>query len=706
MILGNDGGGTVSPNGGISWSTLYNQPTGEFYHVITDNQTPYRVFGAQQDNTTMSIPSRSNNPAIVLPEWREIGGGESGYIAVRSDNPNIVYAGSMSGYLTRYDFESDLVHDVTVWPEATTGAAKELKYRFNWTSPISLSPHDPNVLYSGGNRLFRSADEGSSWEAISPDLTRADPETLEPSGGPITKDNTGAETYATIFAFAESPVEAGVLWAGSDDGLINVSRDSGSSWQNVNPPTLPDWALISFIEASPHEGGTAYVAATRYKSHDDKPYLYKTNDYGATWTEITNGIPADDFTRVIREDPEQRGLLFAGTETGVYVSFNDGGNWERLQLNLPIVPVHDLVITQDDLVVGTHGRSFWIIDDMTPLRQAADDLAGKSAHLFTPRDTIRFPGGRGFGHSPVPGKNYWFAGGMIPSYDRITTPDGETENHYLDAGNNPPDGVLIHYFLKDKPEDELTLTFLTADGEEIRSFKGKRDESEKKDEKEKDDEPKAPARAGGNRFAWDMRYPGPTKIADADPIEFPVSGSVVAPGEYRVRLTVGCESQEASFAILPDPRLNASQADYDAQSDLQKKITGKLSETNEAIARIRSIRSQADSWAERVDDESIKTAAKNLSETLYDIEGELIQYKAKSVQDTLNFPIKLNAKLAGLASTVSNAPGAPTKQSYDIFDELSSRVDAQVERLSAVVAKDVAEFNALIQKANVSAVAP
>ncbi|MBA2454211.1 MAG: hypothetical protein H0V47_13660 [Chloroflexia bacterium] len=653
----------------------------------------------------MSIPSRSNNPAIVLPEWREIGGGESGYIAVRPDNPNIIYAGAMSGYLTRYDFASDLVHDVSVWPEAATGAAKELKYRFNWTSPISLSPHDPNVLYSGGNRLFRSADDGKSWDEISPDLTRADPETLEPSGGPITKDNTGAETYATIFAFAESPVEAGVLWAGSDDGLIHVSRDSGASWHDVNPTTLPDWALISFIEASPHEGSTAYVAATLYKSHDDKPYLYKTNDYGETWTEITNGIPADDFTRVIREDPERRGLLFAGTETGVYVSFDDGGNWQRLQLNLPFVPVHDLIVTQGDLVVGTHGRSFWIIDDISPLRQMADELAGKDAHLFVPRDTIRFPGERGFGHSPVPGKNYFFAGGMIPSYDRTTTPDGETEQHYLDAGNNPPGGVLVHYFLKEKPESELTLTFLTAGDDEIRSFKGKRDdEPEKKDDEKKDDDPKAPAKAGGNRFVWDMRYPGPTKIADGDPIEFPVSGPEVAPGEYKVRLTVGDESQEATFAIVPDPRLDASQTDYDAQFDLQKKITAKLSETNEAIARIRNIRSQAEAWAGRVEDDKIKEAARILGEKLYDIEGELIQYKAKSIQDTLNFPIKLNAKLAGLAWTVSNAPGAPTKQSYTLFDELSSRVDAQVKCLNELVEKDVAAFNKLIGDSGLPAV--
>ena len=707
MILGNDGGGTVSTNGGVSWSTLYNQPTGEFYHVTVDNQFPYRVFGAQQDNTTMSIPSRSNNPAIVLPEWREIGGGESGYIAVRPDNPNVIYAGAMSGYLTRYDYDSDLVHDVSVWPEADTGAAKEHRYRFQWTSPIHLSPHDPNVLYSGGNILFRSTDEGSNWEPISHDLTRADPETMEASGGPITKDNTGAETYSTIFAFAESPVERGVLWAGSDDGLVHVSRDNGATWQIVNPPNLPDWALISIIEASPHHGGTAYIAATRYKSHDDRPYLYKTNDYGASWKLIVNGIPEDDFTRVIREDPERRGLLFAATETGVYVSGNDGEVWERLQLNLPLVPIHDLVITQGDLVVGTHGRSFWIIDDISPLRQMAEEIAEKPAHLFTPRDTVRFPGYRGFGHKPVPGKNYWFAGGMIPSYDLTTKPDGDTEQHFLDAGNNTPNGVLVHYFLGEDAGEDVSLTFLTADGEEIRTFKGKpREDAEKKDDKDgkKDDTPKIPSTAGGNRFVWDMRYEGPTKIDDGDPIEFPVAGPQVAPGEYCVRLTRVDESQEASFRILPDPRINASQTDYDSQLDLQQKISGKLSETNEAIAKIRNIRKQADAWAERIDDQKVKDAAKALSEKLYDIEGELIQYRAKSIQDTLNFPIKLNAKLAGLAWTVSNAPGAPTRQSWELFDELASRVDQQVARLHEVIRNEVADFNDLVEQAGVDAV--
>lgn len=699
MILGNDGGGTISTNGGGSWTTLYNQPTGEFYHVTVDNRFPYRVYGAQQDNTTMSIPSRSRNAAITLPEWREIGGGESGYIAVRPDNPDIVFAGSMAGQLTRYDFDSDLVHTVSVWPEFSTGAASELRYRFQWTSPIHLSPHDPNVLYSAGNVLFRSNDEGSSWEPVSHDLSRADPETLQSSGGPITQDNTGAETYATIFAFAESPVEAGVLWAGSDDGLVHISRDNGETWKVVNPADLPDWALISIIEASPHHAGTAYIAATRYKSHDDRPYLYRTTDYGESWTLITDGIPEDDFTRVIREDPVKPGLLFAGTETGVYVSFNNGEKWERLQLNLPIVPIHDLLITQDDLVVCTHGRSFWILDDITPLRQEV----GAGVHLFAPRDTILADAPRGFGHAPVPGKNYWFAGGMIPQYDFKVSPDGETTIEFVDAGNNPPPGVLVHYVLPEDAGEDVSLTFLTGDGEEIRTLRGKPAEGAEKSNP-KDRSPRIPSSAGSHRFSWDMRYPGPAMIDENNEKESPAPGPQVVPGSYRVRLTVGDVSKEAEFRIVGDPRLGASQSDYEARFALMQKITGKLGETNTAIGTIRRVRSQVEDWAARIDDQAVKDAAKSLGEKLYDIEGELIQYKAKSSQDMLNFPVKLNDKLASLIGVVESAPGAPTRQSQELYDDLASRIDTQIARLNDLLGDELAAFNALVSAKSVDPV--
>ncbi|HEX5505936.1 MAG TPA: glycosyl hydrolase, partial [Thermomicrobiales bacterium] len=352
IINGNDGGACVSFNGGETWSTLYNQPTAEFYHVTTDTRTPYWVYGAQQDNTTISLPSRSPLAAIGRAENVEVGGGESGYIAVKPDDPNIIFAGSYQGMLTRYDHRTGQRRNITVWPEGTMGhAAKDVKYRFQWTSPTILSPHDPNILYTGGNHVFRSTDEGASWAPIGPDLTRHDEAKLGPSGGPITRDNVGTEYYATVFALAESPAQAGVLWAGSDDGLIHVTRDNGQSWQNVTPPAdlLPEWALISIIEASPHDPAAAYVAANRYKHDDFRPYVLKTADYGATWTAINTSVPADDFARAIREDPARRGLLYAGTETGVYVSFDDGAHWQSLRLDLPVVPIHDLVVKEGDL---------------------------------------------------------------------------------------------------------------------------------------------------------------------------------------------------------------------------------------------------------------------------------------------------------------------------------------------------------------------
>ena len=694
MILGNDGGATVSTDGGGSWTSLYNQPTGEFYHVTVDNRVPYRVYGAQQDNTTMSIPSRSRNAAIILPEWEEIGGGESGYIAVDPKDPNVIYAGSMSGYLTRYDAGTGHLKDVSVWPFTKFGGGakdlgtKDQPMRWQWTSPIHLSPHDSSILYSGGNMLWRSQTQGQQWAAISPDLTRADPETLEASGGPITKDNTGAETYATIFAFAESPIEAGTLWAGSDDGLVHVSRDNGQSWTNVNPPELPDWALISIIEASPHNPAKAYVAATRYKSHDDKPYLYKTTDYGATWEAIVDGIPEDDFTRVIREDPVREGLLFAGTETGIYVSFDDGGSWERLQLNLPIVPIHDFIIHGHDLVVATHGRSFWVLDDISPLRQANAELNDATAHLFKPGLSLRMPGARDFGHDPIPGKNYWFAGGMIVSYDNVEREPGVFERSYVDAGNNPVDGVVIHYYLKEEDE-EATLTFLDSEGSEIRTLKAK-----KEDEKSKD--PVIPAKAGANRFVWDTRFPGADPIKDDDSrggFGGVSAGPKAPPGSYQVRLESNGQTLTETFEIEADPRRDEGDGGYQAQFDLLMQIRDKLTETNQAINRIRSIRAQSDAWGERSEDEGVKAAAKELHDKLYDIEGELIQYRAKSVQDTLNFPAKLNSELAALAGVVSGAEGRPTTQAFGAFQEIAGRVDEQLARLNALVESDVAAFN-------------
>ena len=723
MINGNDGGACVSFNGSESWSSIYNQPTAEFYHVITDNEAHYRLYGAQQDNSTMSVPSRSPYGAIVEAEYLEIGGGESGYIAVRPDNPNIIFAGNYQGYITRYDRSTHQERNIMVWPQAATGlGAKDMKYRFQWTCPIMLSPHDPNVLYMTGNHVFRSTDEGSSWEVLSPDLTRNDVSKQEPSGGPITKDNTGAEYYCTIFAFAESPLERGLFWAGSDDGLVHISRDGGAHWENITPADLPEWALISIIEPSPHDPATAYLAATRYKHDDFQPYLYKTNDYGKTWRKITTGIADNEFTRAIREDPVRRGLLYAGTETGIRVSFDDGAHWQSLQLNLPVVPIHDLVVHDSDLVLATHGRSFWILDDITPLRQVNAGMADDSAHLFQPRPTLRFMSHLGFGSEAPTGKSYRMGGAWMYTSRQVEKPGGIKVAKPIDAGENLPVGVIVSYYLKEKPEGEIKLTFLTADGKEIRSFSSKEEEeapangkngaqtSIDTEEEEKKKEPRAPKEAGSNRFVWNMRYPDARKVSGYVAAEAALAGPLVPPGAYAVRLTVGDATYTESFEIVPDPRLKTSQGDYQAQFELQFQIWERLSQTHDIIQSVRTLRKQVEEWERKSKGqdyaETVTEEGKRLKEKLTALEEELIQTKAKTRQDTLNRPVKFNAHLAFLGFVVSSADAAPTRQSQELFAELAARVDAYQQQLQAIIDTDVAAFNARIRDLQAPALVP
>lgn len=716
MIEGNDGGACVSFIGGTSWSSIYNQPTAEFYHVITDNQVPYRVYGPQQDNSTICVPSRSHMAAITNAETYEVGGGESGYIAVRADDPNIVFAGNYQGYLTRYDHRTRQERNITVWPEAATGwGAKDQKYRFQWTSPTLLSPHDPNVLFTAGNHVFRSTDEGSSWQIISPDLTRNDVSKQEASGGPPTKDNTGAEFYCTIFAFAESPITPGLYWAGSDDGLVHISRDGGTSWQNITPADLPEWSLISIIEPSPHDPATAYLAAARWKWDDFQPYLYKTNDYGASWTLITDGIAANDFTHVIREDPARRGLLYAGTETGIHVSFDDGANWQSLRTNLPVVPIHDLVIKDADLVVATHGRSFWILDDISPLRQMSEHVQQAATHLFKPRSVVPFRVNLGYSRAAQSGNFFRDTDNTQVVSRRFERPGGVFVERSLTAGQNPPGGVTFYYTLAEKPAGEVKLTFLDGNGNEIKSFtslveRKKATDPTDEEEEEENQEPNVPKEAGLNRFVWNMRYPDPRKVDGYVASEGVMSGPVVAPGTYQVRLAIGDTSFTESFEVLKDPRITATQADLEARLALHLKIRDKLSETHDAINTLRNVRQQVDDWlkwtSEQPVHESLSRLGKSIKEQLKAIEGELIQSKAKTRQDTLNHPAMLNGKLAGLAGVVASAPAAPTKQSYDVFDDLSQRIDAQLQRLQEVIGGDVAAFNSLLREHDVPAVIP
>ncbi|HYK21016.1 MAG TPA: hypothetical protein VEV42_09800, partial [Pyrinomonadaceae bacterium] len=699
MIESNDGGANVSFNGGRSW-TEQDQPTAQFYRVTLDNDFPYNVYGAQQDNSTVRIASRTTDFGIDVRDWYDVGGGESGWVAPSPKDSQIVFAGSYGGLTTRYDHRTGQLRDVNPYPNNPMGAGADvLKYRFQWNFPLLFSPHDPNTLYVAANVLFKSTDEGSSWQVISPDLTRNDKSKQGPSGGPITKDNTSIEYYDTIFTVMESPVQAGTIWTGSDDGLVYVSRDSGKNWSNVTPPSsiMPEWIQINSIEASPHDPATAYVAATMYKWDDNKPYLYRTQDYGKTWKKITNGIPDTAFTRVIREDPNKRGLLYAGTETGMYVSFDNGEHWQSLQLNLPVVPITDLAIhkREKELVVATQGRAFWILDDLPVLHQLMDAggfNAVKDTRLFQPKDSYRMPGFGGF-------------------------PLGPTAT----IGRNPANGVVVYYSLKEKPTNNLELEFLDPAGKSIRKFTAR---IRKPGEAEPSGSPAPPpAGEGGfgapppppvpmevglNRFVWDTRYP--------DAVRFPgmilwageTRGPKLPPGTYQVKLTVDGKPSTQNFEIKPDPRLTTTPADYAKQLDLGLKIRDKLSETHNAIIQIRDVRKQVEDLLKRLAGQPnfkvINDAGTALNKNLTAIEETLYQTKNQSSQDPLNYPIRLNNKLAALGGVVATADAAPTAQSYVVYDELVTQINAELDRLSRIMKTDVPAFNQLVRDQNIPAV--
>jgi len=706
LINGSDGGASVSLNGGDSWSTLDNQPTAEMYHVTTDTRVPYRIYGAQQDNTTLCLPSWSSQGAITWTTYYDVGGSESGYLAVRPDDPNIVYGGVFEGMLTRYDHRSREVRDITVWPENPAGyGAESLKYRFQWTFPIVLSPHDPGVLYVTANHVFRTTNEGASWDVISPDLTRNDRTKLSPSGGPVTRDNVSTEYYCTIFAFCESPVQPGILWAGSDDGLIHLSRDSGKTWQNVTPAWLPEWALISIIEPSPHDPATAYVAATRYKLDDLRPYLLRTNDYGKTWHHIVEGLPEGVITRAIREDPVRKGLLYAGTETGAFFTLDDGAHWHPLQNGLPVVPVHDLVVKDDELVLATHGRSFWILDDLSPLRQTTADMVQAALTLFTPRVTPRVKA------HPVS-----FRKGGPRVYSKV---DGrgvtaqETAGGppiLLDAGQNPPNGVLVHYYFRDQPADEVTLAFLDASGQVLREFSSKGVAAPERSGvayavTSLDQAVTVPAEKGANRFVWDMRLPGAREVPGAALWFGFLGGPVVLPGTYQVRLSVGTAAVTRSFEISKDPRLTVTDGELKEQFEFLLQIRDTLTEVHDAALDVRDLRAQVLQWVSRVEGLSgsgaLAGAARELSAELDGIEDELIQWRAEAYEDTFHFPVRLNNKLATIADLTSMADAAPTRQARALFAELRAHADTQLGRLETVKKGGVSMFSDALRELGV-----
>ncbi len=691
MIEANDGGANVSVNYGHTW-TAESFATAQFYHVTTTNHFPYHICGAQQDNSTLCGPSRKAG-GITIGDWQEAGGGESGYIAASPTHPDIVFAGSYGGLLTRKDMRTGLTWDVNPWPDNPMGISSEdIKYKFQWTFPIVFSPHDPNTMYVGGSNVFVTHDGGQSYRIISPPLARNDPKTLGASGGPITKDQTGGETYGVVFTIAESPVTKGVIWAGSDDGLIHVTKDGGKVWQNVTPKDIGDFTRISLIEAGHFGAGTAYVAANRYQQDDFTPILYKTTDYGVHWTKIVKGIPPTEFTRAIREDPSRKGLLYAGTERGVWVSFDDGADWQSLRLNLPLVPVHDLTIKDGDLIIATHGRSFYVMDDLSPLRQVTPATLAQDAHLYKPRDTYRIDWGGGrFGGGGRGG-----AGGV---------------------GANPPSGVIVYYTLA-KAGQDVSLEFLDAKGQVIKSFTTKPDSAAAPAVAPSDEEdgprrappvPNVANKAGLNTFAWNLRYPDATVFPGMILWAGDTRGPIAPAGTYSVRMRVGGGApQVQTFKLLNDPRSPASAADQLAQFEFLIKLRDKVSEANESVISMRYVKSEVDDRVKQAPSAAVRnelsSAGTPLKASITGVEAEVYQIKNQSGQDPLNYPIKLNNKLAALMGSVGSAPGRPTAQAMAVYSELLGKLDVQTKKMKKIYADDLARYNELLKKHGLPAI--
>ncbi len=681
MIETNDGGATVTVNGGATWTREDNQPTAQFYHVITDTQFPYYIYGSQQDNTTVAIASRGAHGGIDRPDWYSVGGGESGYIAPDPRDPDIVYADGYEGSITEFDKKTGLTREITVFPELTDGeGAAKLAHRFQWTAPLMLSPHDPNTLYHGGERLFKTTDAGMHWTAISPDLTRNDKSKQIASGGPVSIDDTGTEYYDTIFALAESPLEKGVIWVGTDDGLVQITRDGGKTWTNVTPKNLPEWSRISQVDASPHDPGTAYLAVDRHQNDDRLPYAYKTTDFGHTWTIITDGLPGGAFVRSVRQDPVRKDLLFAATEKGVFVSYNDGQKWEPLQLNLPMTPVHDLVVKDNDLVVATHGRSFWILDDIAPLRQHTDTIAEEDLHLFQPSAALRVR-----------------SGSVLPSPF---------------AGQNPPPGAVIYFSVKKAPK-EAKLEILDAQGALVREYSTERtppltqprDPDDAKPPKELEIKP------GLNRFVWNLTY------RDIAPrvagyylwdYEGGAHGPMALPGRYQVRLTVDGKAATAPLEVKPDPRIHTSLGDLKKQFDLLMQVQEQLKRVYSTVNDISDVRAQLAGLKRRVAGtpaESLTGAIDSLDAKLAAAVAPLINRKVSASEDSLSYPLGLDGQWAYLADMINaHTDAAPTAASLDEFQKLKSETDETLLSWSVLNKQDLPAFDKAAQKDGVGAV--
>jgi photosystem II stability/assembly factor-like uncharacterized protein len=663
MIIGDDGGAQVSYNGGETWSTYHNQPTAQYYRVTTDNSFPYRIYVAQQDNSTQRVRHRSSGRGISESDWESTAGGESAHIAVDPLNNDIVYGGSYGGFLTRVNHKANTVRGINVWPDNPMGyGAEGMKYRFQWNFPIHFSKHNPKRLYTFSNHVHVSEDEGQSWEIISPDLTRNDPEKLKSSGGPITQDNTGVEYYCTIFAANESSLQEGLMWVGSDDGLIHLTRDGGANWENITPPEMPKWLMINSIEPSPFDPAVCYVAGTLYKTGDFEPYLYKTSDYGKTWKKITNGINKEHFTRVLRADPAREGLLYAGTETGMYISFDDGASWNPFQLNLPIVPVTDLTIKENSLIVATQGRSIWMLDDLTVLQQLNSETSNAPMTLFKPKASYRTQGRSG-----------------KPS---------------LTQGTNLANGVIVYFNLKNynKEEDSVMLHFKEKDGTLIKTFSTTSKEN------------KLEVKQGGNHFVWNSRYEGAETLDGMIFWSASFSGAKAVPGEYSVELVLNGEVQTQDFTILKDPRAEASVAQMKQQFDFVNAVNKTVDEAHKAIKNIREINKKLsdfeNNYGELNETKDLLVEVKSLKDEFSEIEKALYQTQNKSNQDPLNFPIRLTNKLGHLNRLVTINDFPPTAQDEAVRTELTEKVEMHLKHYNKLISDDLEAFNSAFAKLN------
>jgi photosystem II stability/assembly factor-like uncharacterized protein len=672
MINGNDGGATISHDGGKSWSSELNQPTAQFYHVATDNRFNYHLYGSQQDWGTIAIASRTSGYAIDRPDWYSVGGGESGYILPDPKDPDIVFAGANYAIFTRFNKRTGQAPVLSPWPDQLLSvAAADAKYRFGWTPPMQFSPHDPNLLYVAAQVVFKTQDGGNTWAVISPDLTRNDKSKQIASGGPITKDNTGVEYYDQVSTLAESALQQGLIWAGTDDGVIQLTRDGGKNWVNVTPKQMPEWAMVSLIEPSPHEPGTAYAAVERHRLDDFEPYIFRTGDYGKTWNLVSNGIAHTSYVHAVREDPKRKGLLYAGTETGIYFSVDSGAHWQSLQLNLPTTPIYDLVVHGDDLAVATHGRSFWILDNVSPLRQVNEAALSADAYLCAPVTAYRTTGGRGY---------------SVPSPT---------------VGQNPPEGATIDYYLKSSQKD-ISLEVIDSRGHLVRRYSPAKENANVNPSMPQD----LPTSAGMNRFYWNLRTEA-VKPPEGTDEDFGYSdGPTVVPGMYQIKLTVAGKTYTQPLEVKLDPRVEVSQADLQKQFDFAMETQQLMSRVGIALNQMADLHSQIAGIQKRITPEAknVATSAEHLDNKIAAVQAALTGWKIKPTGYSLNFPPALDDRVGWLMNHLNYGDGAPNQPMYELFKELSGQIETELARYKEITSKDLVDFAELLKKENIMAI--